>query len=148
MKGEFDEEDEQIGTDKGVAEEETPPSTSNRGRGGRGGRGRGRGAAAKAADGRSENGRHATRDYNGWEEYLFEEEDADDPDIMRKAKNRMRKDQLSKEHKSKRGKKSLWLVYVCVVFHVAVCALALIAFLFTMCNVVAGIALAKKSRLT
>ena len=154
MLGEFDDDGEAIGLgdhelEDGDDDAGSPSKAKNVGRGGqRKGAGKGRASANKRAAAKAGAGRRVSRDYNGWEEWLLEDEDADNAGDVRRAKNRMRKDQLSKEHKAKKGKKSLWLVYVCVVFRIAVCALALTAFLFTMCNVVAGIALAKRRHLT
>ena len=140
MLGEFDDDGEAIGLgdhelEDGDDDAGSPSKAKNVGRGGqRKGTGKGRASANKRAAAKAGAGRRVSRDYSGWEEWLFEDEDADNAGDVRRAKNRMRKDQLKTEHTSKKGKTSPFglFIYVCVVCCVAVCALVL-RVLFLQC---------------
>ena len=139
MLGEFDDDGEAIGLgdhelEDGDDDAGSPSKAKNVGRGGqRKGTGKGRASANKRAAAKAGAGRRVSRDYSGWEEWLFEDEDADNAGDVRRAKNRMRKDQLKVEHTSKKGKKPLWLVYLCLRCGLCRCLCARIAFFFLQC---------------
>ena len=126
MLSEFDDDGEAIGLGDHELEDGcdddagSPSKAKNVGRGGqRKGTGKGRASANKRAAAKAGAGRRVSRDYSGWEEWLFEDEDADNAGDVRRAKNRMRKDQLKVEHTSKKGKKNplacLFMSALCVV---------------------------------
>ena len=129
MLGKFDDDGEAIGLgdhelEDGDDDAGSPSNAKNVGRGGqRKGAGKGRASANKTAAAKAGAGRRVSRDYSGWEEWLFEDEDADNAGDVRRAKNRMRKDQLKAEHTSKKGKtnplaclfmSALWVVSLSV----------------------------------